>query len=310
MGDDLPTGHCIALVEGAERTLAANLGAANKFSVEDLWQGKNRTMLEGAKVIYVEGYFLSHSPEAAMELARFAQKHKITFVFNLCGEYVCEDITYVENVLAILPFIDILFGNLSEFEVFIDTIEAKLDTSSSVIRNLRAMIRSEGVEDLDMKIENICESPAWIQLYLMKGLYVFLQVRSKPKSLIAVVTEGCEPVQCYSIGERLKTISVEVPRLPQAAVKDTIGAGDSFIAGFIFVLLREGSLRSRIEYAIWTAQKMIQQVGVTLPTSEPEPPLLPLGKKGMKRSASCSHDSSPMGPVVAQRPNERAKIRS
>ena len=48
--DDLPTGHCIALVEGAERTLAANLGAANKFSAEDLWQGNNRTLLEGAKV--------------------------------------------------------------------------------------------------------------------------------------------------------------------------------------------------------------------------------------------------------------------
>ena len=44
-------------------------------------------------------------------------------------------------------------------------------------------------------------------------------MRSKPKSLIAVVTEGCEPVQCYSIGERLKTVSVDVPRLPQAAVK-------------------------------------------------------------------------------------------
>ena len=97
-------------------------------------------------------------------LSRFAQKHRITFVFNLCGEYVCEDITYVENVLAILPFIDILFGNLSEFEVFIDTIEAKLETSSSVIRNLRAMIRSEGVENLDMKIENICESPVGIRL--------------------------------------------------------------------------------------------------------------------------------------------------
>ena len=32
--------------------------------------------------------------------------------------------------------------------------------------------------------------------------------------------------------------------------QDTIGAGDSFIAGFIFVLLREGSLRSCIEYAV------------------------------------------------------------
>ena len=92
-------------------------------------------------------------------LCRFAQKHQKTFVFNLCGEYVCEDINYVQNVLAILPFVDILFGNLSEFEVFIDTIEAKLETSSAVIRNLRAMVRSEGVENLDMKIENICESP-------------------------------------------------------------------------------------------------------------------------------------------------------
>ena len=144
------------------------------------------------KNVHCLGFKKSQPP-----LSRFAQKHKITFVFNLCGEYVCEDITYVENVLAILPFIDILFGNLSEFEVFIDTIEAKLDTSSSVIRNLRAMIRSEGVDDLDMKIENICESPVQIHLYLISGLYVLLQVRSKPKSLIAVVTEGCEPVQCY-----------------------------------------------------------------------------------------------------------------
>ena len=50
------------------------------------------------------------------------------------------------------------------------------------------------------------------------------QVRSKPKSLIAVVTEGCEPVQCYSIGDRLKTVSVPVPRLPQAAVKVSGGS--------------------------------------------------------------------------------------
>ena len=80
---DLPTGHCIALVEGAERTLVANLGAANRwlslhiylvarYSVEDLWRGNNSTLLEASKVIYVEGYFLSHSPEASMELARSA----------------------------------------------------------------------------------------------------------------------------------------------------------------------------------------------------------------------------------------------
>ena len=88
----------------------------------------------------MEGYFLSHSPDAALELAVFAQQHKITFVFNLCGEYVCEDIGYVENVLKILPYVDIMFGNKSEFDVFVNTVEAKLETSSSLIQKLRAMI--------------------------------------------------------------------------------------------------------------------------------------------------------------------------
>ena len=199
----LPTGHCIALVRGAERTLCANLGAANSYHVSDLWSGNNKTTLQQAKVIYVEGYFLSHSPEATKELALFAQRNKKTFIFNLCGEYVCEDIKYVENVLSILPYVDIMFGNKSEFDVFINTVEAKLETSSLIIRNLRAMITGEGVDNLEMKIENICESP----------------VRRKPRSLIVVVTEGCQPVHCYSIGERLKTVSVPVPALDKSLIK-------------------------------------------------------------------------------------------
>jgi len=274
---DLPTGHCIALVDGAERTLCANLGAASKYDTSDLWNSTNRPIMQNTKVIYVEGYFLAHSFETSMELATFAQRNQITFVFNLCGEYVCDDISYVENVLKILPFVDIIFGNRSEFDVFINTVEAKLDSSSSVIKNLRAMITGEGVENLDMKIENICESP----------------VRSKPKSLIVVVTEGCQPVQCYSIGERLKSISVPVPKLDTELVKDTIGAGDSFIAGFIYVFIRQGSMRACIEYATWTAQKMIQQVGVTLPELGPDRHLQDLAnKKNIKRSASCGQDSS------------------
>jgi len=288
--EDLPTGHCIALVRGAERTLCANLGAANKYEVSDLWEGDNRAVLRNTKVIYVEGYFLTHSFEAAMELAHFAQKNKITFVFNLCGEYVCEDLKYVENVLKILPYVDIIFGNRSEFDVFINTVEAKLETSSSVIRNLRAMITGEGVENLDMKIENICESP----------------VRRKPKSLIVVVTEGCQPVQCYSIGDRLKTISVPVPHLDKSLIKDTIGAGDSFIAGFIYVYVRKGSLKSCIEYAIWSAQKMIQQVGVTLPEETPEKHLLDFSlKKKIKRSNSCGQDSASCNISI-----DRKKIKS
>ena len=103
----------------------------------------------------------------------------------------------------ILPYVDIMFGNRSEFDVFINTVEAKLETSSLIIKNLRAMITGEGVENLEMKIENICETP----------------VRSKPRSLIVVVTEGCQPVQCYTIGEKLRTVSVPVPSLDKTYIK-------------------------------------------------------------------------------------------
>lgn len=288
---DLPTGHCIALVEGVERTLVANLGAANRYSVSDLWAGDNRAVLQGCKVIYVEGFFLSHSPEAGMELARFAQEKKITFVFNLCGEYVCEDIGYVENVLAILPFIDILFGNRSEFEVFLNTIESKLKTSSTVIKNLRAMLREEGGGNIDLNIETICDSP----------------VRKKPRHLLCVVTEGCDPVHCYSIGDTLKKVSVPVAKLPSHSVQDTIGAGDSFIAGFLFLLLRDSCLRVCVEAAIWTAQTMIQQVGVTLPGVRKELPPVFSGKKGIKRTSSCSQDSVSTPPRIE---SDRTKIRS
>ena len=60
------------------------------------------------------------------------------------------------------------------------------------------------MDNLELKIENICESP----------------VRSKPRSLIVVVTEGCQPVQCYSIGEtQLNTVSVPVPPLDKHCIK-------------------------------------------------------------------------------------------
>ena len=107
----------------------------------------------------MEGYFLSHSPDAALELAVFAQQHKITFVFNLCGEYVCEDIGYVENVLKILPYVDIMFGNKSEFDVFVNTVEAKLETSSSLIQKLRAMITGTKVVKTFKKVrKNLCRT--------------------------------------------------------------------------------------------------------------------------------------------------------
>jgi len=310
---DLPTGHCIALVEGVERTLVANLGAANRYSVSDLWAGDNPALLQGCKVIYVEGFFLSHSPQAVMELARFAQEKNIAFVFNLCGEYVCEDTGYVENVLAILPFIDILFGNRSEFEVFLDTVEVKLKSWSTVMgpvvrAHTHTLVRAMHTAILrrtetQPHTDNIDPDPH-TQIHA-RGQS---PVRKKPRHLLCVVTEGCSPVDCYSIGDdTLTKMSVPVAKLPTHSVQDTIGAGDSFIAGFLFLFLRDSCVRVCVEGGIWTAQTMIQQVGVTLPGVTNQLPALFSGRKAIKRTSSCSQDSVSSPPRIE---SELAKIRS
>ena len=194
---DLPTGHCIALVDGDERTLCANLGAANKYSTSDLWSQQNIDLLNNVRVIYVEGFFFNHSFEATMELATFANRNGKTFVFNLCGEYVCKDITYVENVLKLLPFVNFIFGNKSEYEVFMTTVETRLTTYPDIIKNLQSMITAKPedlkVEDSDNEID--------------------------ATNLLAVVTNGSNPVKCFSLGETLRTISVDVPRLSQELIK-------------------------------------------------------------------------------------------
>ena len=38
-------------------------------------------------------------------------------------------------------------------------------------------------------------------------------------NLLAVVTDGCKPVRCYSLGQKLQIMTVEVSRVPQEMIK-------------------------------------------------------------------------------------------
>jgi len=244
-----PTGHCIALVQGAERTLVANLGAANHYGLDDL-NVDNIKLIQRSQVIYVEGYFLIHSPEVTFKLAEFARTHKKKFVFNLCGEYVCEQENFVKDVVELLPSIDYLFGNRSEFSVFLRTAQ-RINISSSILQRL---IQVQGREKTP--VDDDILQPA--------------------NCLTAVVTEGSESVTLHFISESdVSSYSFPVLPAPQDEIKDTIAAGDSFIAGFVYTLINQGSLHQCVENAIWTAQKMIRQSGASLPSTKPNLPHQP-----------------------------------
>lgn len=66
----------------------ANLGAAAAYSLEDL--NSAELPLDCLRVIYIEGFFVTHSLDVAKEVVRRAQGKNIVIAFNLNGTYIFE----------------------------------------------------------------------------------------------------------------------------------------------------------------------------------------------------------------------------
>ncbi|XP_023347757.1 adenosine kinase [Eurytemora carolleeae] len=307
---DLPTGHCIALVQGPERTLGKFKGiVCNTITTPpsylhtghctDLVQGPERTLglntVLNSEVVYVEGYFLIHSPEVTCKLAQLSHKHNKKFVFNLCGEYVCENIEFVQQVLQLFPYINFLFGNRSEFKAFLRTAQEnniyspilqKLNkvesTESSNIQctnnlsndNYLIAVVTEGSEKVSLHfIPPEADSKTTADSSLTADIYssaADLPAESSPSDLIS--TPDLSPTFKSKSTTDSCSISFPVPPVPESEIQDTIAAGDSFIAGFIYTLIHRGTLDHCVKNAIWTAQKMIRQSGSSLPSTLPDLP--------------------------------------
>lgn len=91
----LSTGLCISLVNGASRSLVANLGAANIYTLDDLKRINLR--LDSVKIVYIEGFFVTHSFEVAKELVKRALEKNIIIAFNLSGIYIFKVYMYTFN---------------------------------------------------------------------------------------------------------------------------------------------------------------------------------------------------------------------
>ncbi|CAB4070377.1 E2.7.1.20 [Lepeophtheirus salmonis] len=218
--EDSLTGHCIVLANGQERTLVANIGAANQYSLKHLIQ--HESLLKDTPMIYVEGFFLNHSPKASNYLALLSNSSDKIFTFNLCGSYVCREKEYVENVMNIFPQINVLFGNAYEFEAFNNT------------------SRQYGLKGID-----------------------FLQEEMEFSTLEG--KEGECGYYLFGSGKRKKKLRVPVKRIPKDEIRDTVGAGDSFIAGYLYGIILGKTNRECIEHGVIASHMIIRQNGVTLP---------------------------------------------
>jgi len=107
-----PTGTCAALIQGGERSLVANLAAANCYDKSHFETEEIQALVGGAKVIYCAGFFLTVSPPTVNALGDHAVAERKTFCVNLSAPFIVQ---FFKDPLAdAIKYADFVFGNESE----------------------------------------------------------------------------------------------------------------------------------------------------------------------------------------------------
>ncbi|RZC91084.1 hypothetical protein C5167_028909 [Papaver somniferum] len=148
------TGTCAVCVVGGERSLIANLAAANCYKSEHLQKPENWALVEKAKYYYIAGFFLTVSPDSIQLVAEHAAKNNKVFCHNLSAPFICEFFKGVQE--NVLPYVDYLFGNESEARTFskvhgwetedVEKIALKISELPKVSGRKRIAVISQGAD--------------------------------------------------------------------------------------------------------------------------------------------------------------------
>ncbi|XP_071035013.1 uncharacterized protein [Parasteatoda tepidariorum] len=121
---DLKTGICACLIiDESERSMICQHEASATLRAEHLEIEDIKHDLAKADIIFVEGYFIAHSPDVVLALAKMKTSKQV-FSLSLSAEYICKD--YSDILLKVLPRVDILFGNEVELKALATALGAPL----------------------------------------------------------------------------------------------------------------------------------------------------------------------------------------
>eukprot|EP00794_Sanderia_malayensis_P016310 gene16310-17954_t len=221
--ESTPTGTCAVLITDKNRSLVANLGAANNFKKSHIEKPENVEIMNNAQYIYVGGFFLTVSPETIIILAKHAASSNKHFMMNLSAPFLCQ--FFKEPMMQAMPYIDVLFGNETEALTF-----AKEQN-----------FQTESIEEIALKMSQ-------------------LEKVNKDRSRMVVITQGATNTLVAQDGV-IKNFPVI--KIKEEDIVDTNGAGDAFVGGFLSQLIQEKSLECCINAGHYAANHIIQQSGVT-----------------------------------------------
>ena len=223
--DQEPTGTCACLITEKVRSLVANLGAANCYKKKHLIKKENWALVERAQFVYIAGFFLTVSVDSILEVAKHCAESNKYFTMNLSAPFI--SLAFKDQLMSVMPYIDILIGNESEGEA----ITTALDL---------------GTKDLKEVAYKIAKLPKV----------------NKKRDRVVIITQGPGPVLLCEDGK-----VTEFPIIPisEEKILDTNGAGDAWVGGFLSQLVVGKSVKDSIQGGHYAANVVIRRSGCTFP---------------------------------------------
>lgn len=113
---ETPTGTCAVLVKDGERSLIANLAAANNFKPEHLETETARQIYESAQYYYIAGFFLTVSVPSLEIITKHCVQENKTFCLNFAAPFIVD--FFADQLAIALKYADYVFCNESEAEAY------------------------------------------------------------------------------------------------------------------------------------------------------------------------------------------------
>lgn len=228
---EVPTGTCAVVITGADRSLVANLSAANTYNIDHLMEKEQWGVVTKASIFYSAGFFLTVSPNSMLAVGKHAAENHKTMLFNLSAPFLMQVPPFLSAMKDVLPYVDICFGN---------------ETEAAVLAEAMAY----GTNDLKTIAIKLAQSK---------------KETIRPRTV--VITQGADPTLVV-VADRSRVWSVdEYPVIPIAPeeIVDTNGAGDAFVGGFMSGLAKGCTLASCVDHGNYASNVIIQQSGCAFP---------------------------------------------
>ncbi|KAH8265574.1 hypothetical protein KR038_010928, partial [Drosophila bunnanda] len=220
--EELPTGSCAVIINGLNRSMVANLGAASMFTEEWMEEEENICWLERSQYFYFTGFFLAVCPSVVERVSKMCSESNRIMILNFSAVFVLQ--MQRAALLQVMQHVDIIICNKDEAIAFADTTDWKTKNIFEVGNRMQSMPKANNHPRLVVIIDAVCS------------------------------------ILCFQENDRV--LEYPVPKVDKSKIVDTNGANDAFIGGFLAMYVQKMPVDYCIRTAIFASQQTQNVIGV------------------------------------------------